>query len=133
MYFLIKTRDQIIQRQREIISGIAKPNLKIKSQIIKNNNQIIISKEAIILVKLHNLISIFFKWFPKKKRPKGKIEKSNIAKIKWIRYFFVKIPRKVRKIEEKIRNKRHMEFFSIDVIAKIPKAIPLIIKLKLKK
>ena len=133
MYFLIKTRDQIIHKQREIISGIAKPHLKTKSQIKKNNNQTIISKEAIILVKWLNLMLIFFKWFPKKKRPKGKIENNNIAKIKWIRYFLVKIPRKVRKIEEKIKNKRHIDFFSINVIVKIPKAIPLIIKLKLKK
>ena len=68
--------------------------------------------------------------------PNGNTVNNKIAKIKCIKYCFVKIPSKVKRAEENNKNKRHSQPISsllIAVSVNIPKAIPLIIKLKLKK
>jgi len=68
--------------------------------------------------------------------PSGNIAKSKTAKMKWTKYCLVKIPIRVNKAEENNKNKRHNQPISSLLMAvkvKIPKARPLIIKLRLKK
>ena len=125
-----------IQVTRVMISGIAKPNWKMKRQIKKKTNHKPIKNTATILVSIPKRRLWFFKWSPKMNIPIGNTANSKIAKMKWIKYCLVKIPMRVSNDDENSRNKRHTQPISSRLMAvkvKIPKAIPPMIKLKLKK
>lgn len=119
-----------------IISGMAKPNLKIKYQTNKKASHKPTKKIETTFVNIPRRRLVFFKWSLKMNKPIGKTANNKMAKTKWIKYCLVKMPINVKRAEENNRNKRHnqpMSSLLIAVNVKIPKAIPLIIKLKLKK
>ncbi|MDD3808267.1 MAG: hypothetical protein PHG49_01785 [Candidatus Pacebacteria bacterium] len=134
--YLIKTIDQIIHIQRDVISGIAKPNGYINLQITINIAHKTIKNMETILVNSPSLLLSPLRLTPKNNSPKGKTAKRIIAKTKWIKCSSVKTPINTKEIEDiskKVLVKKPILSFSTTEIVKIPKEIPLIIKLKLKK
>jgi hypothetical protein len=128
--------DQIIHTQRDIISGIANPNGYMNLQIITKIAHKIIKNKETILVNSPSFLLPSLRLMPKNNKPKGKTAKRTIAKIKWIKYSSVKTPINTKEIEDmnkKVLVKKQILSFSTIEIVKIPKEIPLIIKLKLKK